>query len=72
MSEGNVLLVHLKGWRADELVYPPEFLYGNTLRGSQRNVKMYSLKVTTGSHLVHLSAFCRIFHASHEKYGSKP
>lgn len=27
-EEGNVLLVHVKGWIADRPICPPEFLYG--------------------------------------------
>lgn len=60
-EEGNVLLVHLRGWRADNPICLPEFLYGNTLRGSHRNVKMFNFEETTGSCLVHLSAFIGSF-----------
>lgn len=47
--------------RADNPICPPELLYGNTLRGSHRNVKMYNFEETAGSHLVHLSAFIGSF-----------
>lgn len=47
-EEGNVLLVHVKGWITDRPICPPEFLYGNTLRESHRNIKMCCLKEMSG------------------------